>query len=94
MPEKKTTTKKTAPAKKTKGAGMEISIKANPEAKRNVTKDGNFTRQTVVIRQEYLTVMKVMAALDNRDFKDVLDEALTEYLKPRRKELEDKIPEI
>lgn len=96
MPRKQTTEKKTAPVKNTKGKGegMEFKVKATPKAERNETKDGNFTRQTVVIRKEYLTILKVIAALDNREVKEVLDEALTEYLKPRRKGLEDKIPEI
>ena len=63
------------------------SIPSNSDKQKKTTQEGlkeGWTRATFIVRQSHLEKVKAVAYWDRKQLKEVIDEALTSYLKGKK----------
>jgi hypothetical protein len=66
-------------SRKSKEPAQRVEVK-----KSKVGLPEGWDRKTIIIRDDYIDKLETLAFLDRRTLKDVIDEALTEYLQDKK----------
>jgi len=73
--------------KETRDSKQSLQSKHNIQSKSRTTKQGlkeGWARATFIVREDYIDKLKAVAYWDRKQIKEVIDEALTAYLKGKK----------
>jgi len=73
--------------KETSDSKQSLQSKHNIQSKHKTTKQGlkeGWARATFIVREDYVDKLKAVAYWDRKQIKEVVDEALTAYLKGKK----------